>query len=241
MRIIALLFILFSAPGAVNGQKAVYFFSDDSIKVRGDLYLKNNKLPYIVLCHQEGSNRSEYYEVAPRLLNLNYNCLAIDLRSGGKSGFVQNETATRALSDNRTIKPLEAVADIIAAINYAQSISNQPVILLGSSCSASLCLFVAAGNDKVKAIIALSPGEYFQPLKNVAEEVRKISQQVFVTTTQAEYPYVKKMLTAIPSDKVTLFKPQKGKGIRGSGALYSSNESNAEYWFALMMFFKKLG
>lgn len=241
MKIIALLFLFSSAFSAVTGQEAVYFFSDDSLRVRGDLYLQDNKLPFIILCHQDGSNRSEYYDVAPRLLNLNYNCLAIDLRAGGKSGFVQNETASLAITEKRSVRPLDACVDINAAIRYVQCISNQPVILLGSSFSASLCLIAAAGNPRVKAVIALSPGEYFQPFRNVSDEVRLIRQQVFVSATQTDYPYLQKMLSGIPAELVTLFKPEKGKGVRGSGALYNTSECSGEYWFALMMFFKKLG
>jgi pimeloyl-ACP methyl ester carboxylesterase len=241
MRIVTLFFLFASVFSAVNGQEAVYFFAADSLKVRGDLYLKNNKLPFIILCHQDGSNRSEYYEVAPRLLNLNYNCLAIDLRAGGRLGFVQNETASLALSENRPVKPLDAEADISAAIRYASGINSQPVILLGSSYSASLCLLIAAGNPRVKAIVALSPGEYFQPLKTVAGELHKINQRVFVSSTQADYPYLQKMLSGMSPENLTLFKPEKSKGVRGCSAFYRSNENNGEYWFALMMFFKKLG
>jgi dienelactone hydrolase len=240
MRIPALLIFLLQAVSALYGQEPVYFMSDDSVKIRGDLYLQNMQQPFIILCHQDGSNRSEYYEIAPRLLNLNYNCLAVDLRYGGKSGFIQNETANQALLVKRQVRPLDAATDIRAAIRFVQSISKQPVILLGSSCSASLCLLTAAGNPSVKAVIALSPGEYFQPAMTVREEVKKIDQQVFVSATQGEYPYLQNMLAGIPADRLTLFKPEKSKGIRGTGAFCSSNAGNSEYWFALMMFFKKI-
>jgi|WetSurSiteA1Bulk_404760.scaffolds.fasta_scaffold13153_3 dienelactone hydrolase len=241
MKIPALLFLIFSATLTLAGQEAVYFVSDDGVKVRGDLYLHDVQQPFIILCHQDGSNRSEYYEIAPRLMNLNYNCLAIDLRAGGKSGFITNETATMALMEKRATQPLDAAADIRAAIQYVQRLSKQPVILLGSSYSASLCLLAAGGNPLVRAVIALSPGEYFQPVLNVREEVKKIKQQVLVCATQVEYPYLQKMLAGIPTEQLTLFKPEKSKGVRGTGALCSSNTGNGEYWFALMMFFKKLG
>jgi pimeloyl-ACP methyl ester carboxylesterase len=241
MKIPILLFFLCAALNAVTGQEAVYFYADDGLKVRADLYMHNHQQPFIILCHQDGSNRSEYYEMAPRLLNLNYNCLAVDLRAGGKSGFVQNETASQALTDKRTVRPLDAAADINAAIRYVQGISKRPVILLGSSYSASLCLLAAAGNPLVKAVIAISPGEYFQPLMTMGEEVRKVNQQVFVCATQTEYPYLQKMLAGMPAEQLMLFKPEKSKGIRGTGAFCHSYENNGEYWFALMMFFKKLG
>jgi pimeloyl-ACP methyl ester carboxylesterase len=241
MKITGFLILLCSALQSATGQEAVFFTAEDGLNVRGDLYLKNNQMPFIILCHQDGANRSEYFEVAPRLLNLNYNCLAIDLRTGGKSGFTQNETAIRASSENRDVKPLDATADIMAAIRYAKKLNNKPVVLLGSFSSASLCFITAAGNPDVMAIIALSPGEYFQPWKTLAREVEKNTQMVFVSATQTDYAYLQQLMSALPSHRLTLFKPEKSKGFRGTAALTSAGESNSEYWFALMMFFKKLG
>jgi pimeloyl-ACP methyl ester carboxylesterase len=241
MRLSVFLILLCSALLAVTGQEAVYFYAEDGLKIRADLYLKDNQQPFIILCHQDGSNRSEYYDIAPRLLNLNYNCLAIDLRAGGNSGFVKNETANRALLDKRPATPLDAAADISAAIRYVQGINKLPVILLGSSYSASLCLLAASGNPLVKAVIALNPGEFFQPRRTIEKEVQHVSQQVFVSATKTEYPYLQKMLGAIPADRLVLFRPEKSNGIRGTRAFDIANESSGEYWFALMMFFKKLG
>jgi hypothetical protein len=49
------------------------------------------------------------------------------------------------------------------------------------------------------------------------------------------------MLADMPVDRLTLFKPEKGTALQGTRAFGSSNASSGEYWFALMMFFKKLG
>jgi pimeloyl-ACP methyl ester carboxylesterase len=220
MKILTLLFLLCPAFYAAAGQESVFFFAADSSRVNGDLYINNNRLPFIILCHQEGLDRSAYHEVAPRLMHLNYNCLAIDLRS---------------------VTSLDATADIKAAMQYVRNFSTQPVILFGSSWSASLCLIVAAEDPSVKAIVALSPGEFFQPRIAISREVKKLHQQVFVTATQVDYPYLKTMLSGMPADLVTWFKPEKGKGSRGLQALYPSDPASSEYWFALMMFFKGLG
>lgn len=219
MKIIALFFLFCSAFNAATGQEAVFFFADDSVKVRASLYIKNNDLPFIILCPQNGSDRSEYNEIAPRLLNLDYNCLAIDLRAGTS---------------------LTQLNDIKGAIRFVRGISNQPVVLIGAAQSASLCILAAGQNPSIKAVIALNPGEFFQPQKKISEEVKKLHQPVFVCSTQAEYPYIQKMLAALPSEQLTLFKPAKAKGIRGPQAFSRSNPDNGEYWFALTMFFKKI-
>jgi hypothetical protein len=240
MKLTACIIICISALFKTFGQEVVYYYADDSVKIRADLYLQNNQWPFIILFHEEGSNRSDYYDIAPRLLNLNYNCLAVDLRTGGKTGYTENETASLALLKNKNVTPLDAALDITASIRFVQSFSKLPVVLLGSTSSASLCLLASIGNPLVKAVIALSPGEYFQPLMRISNEVGKINSPVFAYSCQQEYPYILTMLSALPSDQLTLFKPEDDNGKSGIRAIQSSNRNSNEFWFALAMFFKKL-
>ena len=232
--------LLWCVMGPVKGQVAVYFSSGDGLKISADLYVRNYSLPFIILCHQDGSNRSEYKDIAPRLLNLNYNCLAIDLRSGGKPGFADNETARRAQSENRTMQPLDALPDLIAAIGYVKTFNDRPVILFGSSFSASLCLLAAADNPRVQAVVAFSPGEYFLPRVHMAERISRFDKPLFICATHTELPYIGKMTGGIAAPLITLFKPEKDENIRGTGILTSAGKNRDECWFALMMFFKKL-
>ena len=222
MRIYIFLFFTCCALGRMKGQEAVYFYADDSTKIRGDLYLRDYNLPFIILCHDEAADRSEFYDIAPRLLNLNYNCLAIDV---GTSGPHSLENARAGLH---------------TAIAYVRRFNILPVILFGSSWSASLCLLEASANPQIKAIVALSPGEYFQPKIIMSDVLEKISQPVFICGTRAEFSYLQKMAEKRPTDGLTLFQPEKGKGVHGAAALTGKDITRDEYWFALMMFFKKL-
>jgi dienelactone hydrolase len=240
MKITAFCFLLWSTWGAVKGQEAVYFTAADGLQIRGDLYLHVHSFPFIILCHQAGSNRSEFYDIAPRLLNLNYNCLAIDLRAGGSVGFTENETARKARSENLPFQPLDARADLLAAVDYVKRFNSQPVILFGSSYSASLCLLEARNNPRVQAVVAFDPGEYFQPRINMSDEIREFDKPLFITATQPEISYLQVMTRDIPPDLITLFKPEKGNGVLGTRALTADGNTRDEYWFALMMFFKKL-
>jgi hypothetical protein len=115
-----------------------------------------------------------------------------------------------------------------------------PVILFGSSRSASLCLLESAANPKVKAIVALSPGEYFQPGIRMADVLANVSQPVFICGTRTEYSYLQKMAERRQGDELILFQPEKGHGVHGAAALTGTDNTKDEYWFALMMFFKKL-
>jgi pimeloyl-ACP methyl ester carboxylesterase len=224
MRIYIFLFIICCTPGRMKGQEVVYFFSSDSSKIRGDLYLRDSNDPFIILCHSEAADRSEFSDIAPRLLNLNYNCLAVDMGTSG--------------SHNLSFS--NAQISLHAAIAYVRHLNTRPVILLGSSWSASLCLIEASSNSRIRGIVALSPGEYFQPRILMSEVVKKISQPVFICGTQAEFSYLRKMVEERTSEGLTLFQPEKGKGVHGAAALRGNDITRDEYWFALMMFFKKL-
>lgn len=188
-------------------------------EIKAQLYLQSKSLPFILLVH-ERDNTEEYAGLSSRFMNLNYNCLSVSVRNSGNQS---------------------AVNDIISAIVYSHQICKKPVILLGSARCASLCLLSAKGNHDVKAVIALSPGEYLQPEIKVSEVVKAIDQQVFVCASGSEFPYIQKMFFGEGTrNNITLFKPQKNTAFHGSAVLDDANPTNSEYWFALMMFFKKL-
>jgi pimeloyl-ACP methyl ester carboxylesterase len=238
----AILYILFlfffSLP--VEGQKKVSFPSADGLTISADLYLKDKDLPFILLFHQGNYSRGEYKEIAPKLLNLNYNCLSVDLRSGGKVNFIDNETSLEAIRRNIPHSMLDARADIRAAIQYVNEINKMPVVLFGSSYSASLSLVVANKNPHVRAVVAFSPGEFFRPGLVVKEALQGFDKKVFVASTRTEYNYLIKMLTEIPELNKTFFTPKNSPGISGAKALWESSAGSPEYWLALFMFFKEL-
>jgi hypothetical protein len=237
--ITGLIFLTFLGHSA-EAQKKVVFQSSDGLTVTADLYLKDPKLPFILLFHQNNFSRGEFREIAPKLLNLNYNCLSVDLRNGDKINFIENETSLEATKRKFPHSMLDAKADMLAAIQYAFEYSNKPVILLGSTYSASLSLLTAPNNPHVSAVIAFSPGEFFHPEVIVRESVKDFNKPLFIGSTNAEYAYLVKTLAAIPEHLKTWFTPRNSAGIQGAKALWESSEGHQEYWLALSMFFKTL-
>ena len=223
-----------------QGQQKVTFYASDSLKITADLYLKDYQLPFILLFHQEEGSRGEYSEIAHRLEKLDYNCLAVDLRVGGKMNYVQNETAQRLADAGLHAEFLDARKDIEASIDYIRKFNQYPVVLFGSSFSASLCLMEARKNPNVKAVVAFSPGEYFRPVKIVKDEIQGLQKPVFVATTELEYEYVVQMLSGIEDKYKTVYHPSNGRGIHGAKALWESSPSANECWLDLMLFFKKI-
>jgi dienelactone hydrolase len=223
----------------VEAQQKITFSSSDGIPITADVYGQDKSLPYILLFHQANFSRGEYRETAPKLQKLGYNCIAVDLRSGKEVNFIQNETAAAAKAKNLPTNYLDAEKDILAAIEYVKKLSKCKIVLLGSSYSASLVIKISVNNPSVSAVIAFSPGEYFEtlPLKDI---ISKLDKPLFIASTKAEKPPIKEMVSGINENYITWFVPSKAKGIHGSRALWDASPESNGCWMQLLMFFKKI-
>jgi alpha-beta hydrolase superfamily lysophospholipase len=222
-----------------EAQEKVTFVAADGLQITADLYESNKDKPYILLFHQAGYSRGEYRQSAEKIIKFGYNCLAVDLRAGGEVNYIQNHTALLAIQQGYPADYLSSQQDIVAAIEWVKERSDESVILFGSSFSASLCLVVAKNNPDVKAVIAFSPGEFFEPGLSIQTELSNLNKPVFAASSKRENTYVNKVLKSVSSDNKTIFTPEKG-GEHGSKSLWKSNPNNQEYWLALTMFFSKI-
>lgn len=220
--------------------ETVSFYSSDSLMVTADEYTVSEELPYILLFHEQGASRGEFRTIARRLCKMDYNCLAVDIRNGGSSGYVSNETAKRCRDIRCSTGAEDILLDMKAAIQYAFQKSDKGVILFGSGANGSLSLKLATESELVTAVVALSPGEYFLPGLSISDTISDLQKPVFVTSSLTEYPYMEQLVSGMDGDYVTLFKPELGEGGRGAASLVSENEHNSEYWLALLLFFKDL-
>lgn len=236
---IFILSLVFSSFNVIR-KNTVKFFSGDGLEVTADEYIILEDNPYILLFHEQESSRGEYQTIARRLCKMDYNCLAVDIRNGGNMNFVSNET----IKNCREIKCSTGVSDIeldiIAAIEYAFNKTEQPVVLFGSGSNGSLCLKIAKENENVRAVVALSPGEYFLPLISIQDTIANLKKPLFVSSSKSEFAYVSELVKGVEKEYLTLFEPVLGEGGRGTFMLHDENENNSEYWLALLLFFKEL-
>lgn len=221
-------------------QKTITFNAADGLEITADEYVIDRNNPFILLFHEQGSSRGEFYTIARRLSKMDYNCLAVDLRNGGNSSFVSNETAKRCRESRCAVGGNDIELDMEAAIQYALSQSNHPVILFGSGANGSLSLKLAKENENVRAVVALSPGEYFLPNINIQDTIRNLKKPVFISSSRSEFPYVSQLASGIEEQYLKLFEPQLGEGGRGTTSLTAEYEHNSEYWLELLIFFKGL-
>ncbi|HAN18911.1 MAG: hypothetical protein A2X13_12055 [Bacteroidetes bacterium GWC2_33_15] len=223
-----------------QSQEKITIQAEDGLLITADLYEIDAQKPYILLFHQAGFSRGEYKETTQKIIKFGYNCLAVDLRSGGEVNYIQNHTALLAVQKGYSTDYLSSEKDILASIKWAKERSKKPVVLFGSSFSASLCLLIAKDNPDVKAVVAFSPGEFFSDQFLLKEKLSDFKKPVFVASSKRENPFIVDMLGSVPSSSKTIFTPENGQGEHGSKSLWKSNPNNNEYWLALTMFFSKI-
>ena len=239
IRILSTLLILTSL--SASSQKLVKFQSEDGIEVTADLYMTHpESAPFIVLFHQANWSRGEYNEIAPRLNELGYNCMAVDLRSGGAVNEVSNLTKLNASKALKSTQYVDALPDMRAAVKYARStLSTGKLIIWGSSYSAALSLRLAADIKGVDAVVSFSPAEYFasqgMPRDYISVEASKLNMPVFVSSAKSEKNSWWGIYVSIPTDKKQYFLPETA-GNHGSKALWAKYSDSREYWKAVEAF-----
>jgi len=192
--------------------EATSFTASDRVQVFADYYSAGSKAkPLILLFHQAGSNRGEYATIAPMLVTLGFNALAIDQRSGGNAWNRTNETVKRL---GKSTDYGEALLDLEAALRWAKSSGETGSILVwGSSYSASLVFLLAAEHRvDIKALLAFSPGEYLHGASTVRKAAAQVSIPIFVTSAMdpKEIATAKSIIDVSPSAEKTQFVPQIG-------------------------------
>lgn len=232
-----------SESKAENTFQKTSFPSEDGLEITGDMYQANDDktTPFIVLCHQAGWSRGEYREIAPKLMDLGFNCLAIDQRSGGGVNGVANETAKRAKAEKKGTEFADAEQDIVAALKWARANHAEGKILLwGSSYSSALALRISGERPElVDGVLAFAPGEYFvrfsKPKDWITTSAKKIQVPAFITSAKDEFPRWEGIYKAIPGESKTKFVPTT-KGNHGSRALWAKFDDSTEYWKSVKAF-----
>lgn len=222
----------------VEPAQPVTLTAPDGVTVYGTYYPVKNARATILLFHQAGSSKEEYTSIAPQLQRAGYAALAIDQRVGG-SLYGKNQTMAGYTGKTDY---LGALPDLEAALGWAKA-KGLPVILWGSSYSASLVFLVAASAKKdVAAVIAFSPGEYFNDKTMVEKAAANVSVPVFVSsaTDPEEEQSAKAILSATSSTDRQQFVPK--TGVHGSSTLNpAKNPGGADdNWQTVLAFLKRV-
>jgi len=201
-------------------------------------------VPFIILFHQAGWSRGEYIEIAPKLNKMGFNCLAVDLRSGGAVNGVKNLTNQNAKDAGKSTSYIDAIPDMLGAIDYAkENYAQGKLIIWGSSYSSALALKLAGDNpDKIDAVMAFAPGEYFgnrAKSRYITSSAKNISKPVFITSAKNEKDNWWGIYEAIPTGNKSYYLPQTS-GNHGSRALWEKFADSSGYWEAVTKFLNSI-
>lgn len=224
-------------------RKPIALTAADGVKVYGTLYSSLTIKAVILLFHQAGSSSAEYAPIASRLAMAEFAALAIDQRSGDGM-YGPNRTASEFGKSGRQAKYSDALPDLDAAITWAEkTYPNLPIILWGSSYSASLVFIEAARQPaNVAAVVAFSPGEYFDDKNLIKKAAARVNIPVFVDSAadKGEVAAALAILNASPAQKRVQYTPR--NGIHGSSTLRPDRDPKGyrENWKAVERFLNSL-
>jgi dienelactone hydrolase len=202
------------------------------VEIFGTLYETSKDKPIILLFHQASSNRAEYAEIAPELVALGFNALAIDQRSGGRMFGTENQTNENF---DGTTTYLETLPDLEAALTWVTDKGYETVLVWGSSYSSSL-VFLLAAHPEVDGILSFSPGEYLGNDYMVKDAAAQVTVPVFVTSSKFESEEAEEIFDVVAIEDKVQFVPE-GFGNHGSSALLQLDKD--EYWTAVKAFLSR--
>ncbi len=226
------------ASTATPAEREVTFRAPDGTAVYGWYREAAAGGPLIVLFHQAASSHHEYDRIVPSLNALGFATLAVDQRAGGPM-FGANLTR-RAFRDEPSY--LAALPDMEAAVGWAAARHPREIIVWGSSYSAALVFLVAAHDARVEAVVAFSPGEYFDDKHLVRRAAAMLRIPIFADSAAStdEIAQARAILETSPSARKTQYLPR--RGIHGSSTLLADRDPSgaAENRAAVTAFLRTL-
>ncbi len=147
----------------IRDYEEVAFLSADGLTLRG-WYIPPKNGAVVVFAHGLGSNRSMFWDDVAMLYPHGYGMLLFDLRNSGTS---EGEITTMGL--------LEA-GDVDRAVEFVLAqpgVDAQKIVLFGHSMGGATVILSAAGNPKVRAVIAQSA--YTSLEDNVTASMRQLT------------------------------------------------------------------
>jgi len=202
-------FFLLAASGVSAAEPSgdlTLLVAKDKTRVYASYYRAfNNNTKIAILFHQAESNRMEYETVLSLFHVAGFDTLTVDQRSGG----------TRWDTDNMTVKRIgesaeyaEAYPDMEAALNYAIKRKYKKIMLVGSSYSAALAIVLASKNpDKVIAVAAFSPGEYFPDKNRIKMAAARLNVPLYITGARNEMKRVEEVIIKTDDQDITFYRP----------------------------------
>ncbi len=151
----------------------------------------------------------------------------------GANAFVIPHSAQYA---NTQLGPDSLVRIVRAAVELAASSGGKTLFVVASQRLASVALLAATRHFKIKAVVAVSPGEYFQPQGYMTEKLERLRIGTLLLYTPKEESLIGPMVVAVPNSLITHFRELEHIGYRD---LIERGKASGRAWLAISLFYKK--
>lgn len=188
----------------------------DGTTIYGEVWSAGKGAPILLAFHQASSSHGEYAPLADRFVAAGFTVLAIDQRSGGNLFGTNATVELRGASSTYE----SALMDLEAALSWAKTTDGSvPIVVMGSSYSASLVFLLAAAHPgEIAGLAAFSPGEYLSDDHAVRRAAAKVNVPIFITQGDGEEADAGVILASAASSAKTQFVPKSG-GVHGASTL----------------------
>ncbi|MBI2450715.1 MAG: alpha/beta fold hydrolase [Parcubacteria group bacterium] len=201
-----------------NNIETINFKTSDNVIIVGDYFkTADPKAPAVLLLHMMPADRFSWTELAKKLQQNGFQCLAIDLRGHGESRDQNGKHLNyRNFSD---LEHQSSKFDVDRSVKFfiEKGIKLENISIIGASIGANLALDFAVGHNEIKAVVLLSPGLNYRGIltEPLAKNLKgDDGQSVFMAATYGdEYSAdsVKKLSKIIPKGVKKEIKILEGK------------------------------
>ncbi len=122
--------------------------------------------PGVILAHMRGSDKSSFAGLATKLVDEGFAALAIDLRGHGATIAPNGQQGNyETFIDADYLAMLNDISAAHAFLDSLKEVNGDRVAIIGASIGANLGIIYAAGDRRVRTVVALSPGLDYRGLK----------------------------------------------------------------------------
>jgi len=145
---------LFAATGLTAAVEEISITTQDGVHLAATLSIPDDltsPAPAVILIHQGGSDRSEWNDLVPRLVDRGWIALAYDVRGHGASDPVDS---IRRLFDDPDLAPRDLDA-AVALLEGMEEVDDDRLAVVGASIGGNLAC-VASARGMVSTAVAIS-------------------------------------------------------------------------------------
>jgi dienelactone hydrolase len=168
-------------PAPSRAEQTITLTTEDGVELKGTLYRPEGRIRAAVVClPMKGATRESFKPVARLLVQRGVVVLALDLRGHGDSGTAA-DAANVEQDDAEVFRAMQAdVIEAVRALREGYGVGADPVGLLGAGTGAAVAALYAAGNEDIRGLALLSPGD-FAGMRPSAQ-ANNIKARVLITT-----------------------------------------------------------